>query len=113
MSKSEAETRSELIGKQLAQASWNAKDPVQVVEEFDILTSAAEPSSWLGGHQFSDYVLLDKGRKPLAVVEAKRCNHAAAAGRKQAKQYCHSIQKQSGGELPFCFYTELAILQVN
>lgn len=23
----------------------------------------------------------------------------------QAKQYCYNIQKQLGGELPFCFYT--------
>ncbi len=39
MTKTEAQTRSELIDKQLAQSGWNVKDPTQVVEEFDILTS--------------------------------------------------------------------------
>lgn len=47
MSKSEAQTRSELIDQQLALAGWNVKDPTWVVEEFDILTElphgVAEP----------------------------------------------------------------------
>jgi len=38
MSKTEAQTRSDLIDKQLAQSGWNVADPTQVVEEFDILT---------------------------------------------------------------------------
>ena len=49
MTKSEAQTRSELIDQQLALAGWNVKDPTQVVEEFDILTElpdgVAGPSS--------------------------------------------------------------------
>ena len=47
MTKSEAQTRSELIDLQFAQTGWNVKDPTQVVEEFDILTllrpGVAEP----------------------------------------------------------------------
>ena len=47
MTQSEAQTRSELIDRQLAQVGWNVKDPPQVVEEFDILTElpdgVAEP----------------------------------------------------------------------
>jgi type I restriction enzyme R subunit len=39
MSKSEAQTRWELIDGQLAHSGWNVKDPTQVVEEFDILTA--------------------------------------------------------------------------
>lgn len=39
MSKSEAQTRSELIDQQLSQSGWNVKDPTQVIEEFDILTA--------------------------------------------------------------------------
>lgn len=109
MAKSEAQTRSELIDRQLADAGWNVKDPTQVVEEFDILTgdpfSLAEPSSPYQGHQFSDYVLLGKNGKTLAVIEAKKTSKDAAIGREQAKQYCYNIQKQNGGELPFCFYT--------
>ena len=109
MTKSEAQTRSELIDKQLAQSGWNVGDLTQVVQEFDILTrlpdGVEKPRTPYEGHQFSDYVLLGKDRKPLAVVEAKKSSKDAAIGREQAKQYCYNIQKQLGGELPFCFYT--------
>ena len=109
MSKTEAQTRSELIDQQLAQSGWNIKDPTQVVEEFDILTplrpGVSEPRTPYEGQQFSDYVLLGKDGKPLAVVEAKKTSKDAAIGREQAKQYCFNIQNQLGGELPFCFYT--------
>ena len=109
MTQSEAQTRSLLIDKQLAQFGWDVKDPTKVVEEFDILTSlpegVEEPRTPYEGHQFSDYVLLGKDGKPLAVVEAKKSSKDAATGREQAKQYCFNIQKQLGGELPFCFYT--------
>jgi len=109
MTRTEAQTRSELIDSQLAQSGWNVKDPTQVIEELDILTplplGVAEPRTPYEGHQFSDYVLLGKDRKPLAVVEAKKTSKDAALGREQAKQYCCNIQKQLGGELPFCFYT--------
>lgn len=109
MTRSEAQTRSELIDKHLAGSGWNVKDPTQVVEEFDILTDLSnrvrEPITKYKGHQFSDYVLLGKDGKPLAVVEAKKSSKDAEVGREQAKQYCYNIQKQLGGELPFCFYT--------
>ncbi|WLI89244.1 DEAD/DEAH box helicase family protein [Massilia sp. R2A-15] len=109
MIKSEAQTRSELIDQQLAVAGWNVKDLTQVIEEFDILTTlpegVSEPRTPYEGHQFSDYVLLGKDRKPLAVIEAKKTSRDAAIGREQAKQYCYNIKKQLGSELPFCFYT--------
>ncbi|QQG65451.1 type I restriction endonuclease subunit R [Desulfobulbus oligotrophicus] len=110
MTKSEAQTRSELIDWQLAQAGWDVTNPTLVIQEFDILVAApalttAESPSPYAGHQFSDYVLLGKNGKPLAVVEAKKTSKDPALGREQAKQYCYNIQKQLGGELPFCFYT--------
>lgn len=109
MANTEAQTRAELIDQQLVQAGWDVKDPTQVVEEFDILTTlpegVAEPRTPYEGHQFSDYVLLGKDGKPLAVIEAKKSSKDAAVGREQAKQYCYNIQKQLGGELPFCFYS--------
>jgi type I restriction enzyme R subunit len=109
MIKSEAQTRSELIDQQLGLSGWNVKDSTQVVEEFDIVTTLPEvvsqPRTPYEGHQFSDYVLLGKDRKPLAVIEAKKTSRDAAIGREQAKQYCYNIQKQLGSELPFCFYT--------
>jgi type I site-specific restriction endonuclease len=100
MTRTEAQTRSELIDSRLVQSGWNVKDPTHVIEEFDILTplhqEVAEPCTPYGGHQFSDYVLLCKDRKLLAVVEAKKTSKDAALGREQAKQYCYNIQKQQG-----------------
>lgn len=102
MSKFEVQTRADLIDQQLASSGWNVKDPTQVVEEFDILTvlpvGVAEPRTPYEGHQFSDYVLLGKDRKPVAVIEAKKTSRDAAIGREQAKQYCYNIQNQLGGD---------------
>lgn len=109
MCQNEAETRAKLIDKQLEIAGWNVADPTQVVQEFDIIlgnkNKVADPANPYSGHQFSDYVLLGKDGKPLAVVEAKKTNKDAALGREQAKQYCLNIQNQLNCELPFCFYT--------
>lgn len=81
-------------------------DRTQVIEEFDIhLTVVEEPVTPSAGHQYSDYVLLGRDGKPLAVVEAKKTSVDAAIGREQAKQYCSNIQSTLAGELPFCFYT--------
>ena len=75
MNHSEIQTRLELIDKQLALAGWNVKDSMQVVEEFYILTDAQGgtigPRGSDEGRQFSDYILLGKDGKPLAVIEAK------------------------------------------
>lgn len=49
--------------------------------------------------------MLGKDGRPLAVIEAKKTNKDAQLGREQAKQYCINIQKQTQGELPFCFYS--------
>lgn len=99
-------TRKEIIDNRLKQAGWNVTDRTQVIEEFDIhLTIVEEPARPYAGHQYSDYVLLGKDGKPLAVVEAKKTSVDATLGREQAKQYCHNIQQTQGGDLPFCFYT--------
>ena len=37
MTRTEAQTRVELIDKHLEISGWNVKDPTQVVQEFDIL----------------------------------------------------------------------------
>lgn len=104
--KNEKLTRKEIIDLRLKQAGWNVTDRTQVIEEFDIhLTVVEEPTTPYAGHQFSDYVLLGKDGKPLAVVEAKKTAVDAAIGREQAKQYCYNLQTTQGGELPFCFYT--------
>ncbi|MHC1778937.1 MAG: DEAD/DEAH box helicase family protein [Bacteroidales bacterium] len=104
--KNEKLTRKEIIDNRLKQADWDVTDRTQVIEEFDIqLTVVKEPTTPYSGHQYSDYVLLGKDGKPLAVVEAKKTSVDAALGREQAKQYCYNIQSTQGGDLPFCFYT--------
>ncbi|HMW32190.1 MAG TPA: DEAD/DEAH box helicase family protein [bacterium] len=106
--KNEKLTRKEIIDNRLKQAGWNVTDRTQVVEEFDIIVDknlVQEASTPYAGHQYSDYVLLGKDGKPLAVVEAKKTSVDAAIGREQAKQYCYNIKETQGGELPFCFYT--------
>lgn len=109
MTQTEAQTRKGFIDKQLHSAGWDVSDSTHVIEEFDIRVDLPdgvhEARTPYEGHQFSDYVLLGKHGKPLAVVEAKKTSRDAALGREQAKQYCYNIQKQQGGELPFCFYT--------
>lgn len=111
----ESATRKEIIDFRLKVAGWNVADRTQVIEEFFVspLGDGANATSPVlsdklatySSREFSDYVLLGKNGKPLAVVEAKKSSKNAELGREQAKQYCHNIQAQNGGELPFCFYT--------
>ncbi|OME91849.1 restriction endonuclease subunit R [Paenibacillus amylolyticus] len=105
----EAQTRKELIDAKLYTAGWDVNNLIQVKQEYDISVplaeGVAEARTPYEGHQYSDYVLLGRDGKPLAVVEAKKTSKDAAIGREQAKQYCYNIQKQYGGKLPFCFYT--------
>ncbi|MBD1261516.1 DEAD/DEAH box helicase family protein [Maribacter polysiphoniae] len=105
----EAKTRKDLIDKQLQQAGWNITDQTQVGIEYNINVGLPEgvnePQTPYQGYQYSDYVLYGKDGKVLAVVEAKKTSVNAELGREQAKQYCQNIQNESGGELPFCFYT--------
>lgn len=106
--KNEKRTRKEIIDKRLQEAGWNVSDRSQVIEEFDIIVDkhlAREAPTPYAGHQYSDYVLLGHDGKPLAVIEAKKTAEDAALGREQAKQYCYNIRSATGGELPFCFYT--------
>ncbi|WP_037319739.1 DEAD/DEAH box helicase family protein [Salegentibacter sp. Hel_I_6] len=104
---SENQTRKLLIDHQLKEAGWDVNDRTQVVEEFHITNprGVSEPGSNYNKHEFSDYLLLGKDGRPLAVVEAKRASKDANTGREQAKQYCYNIQKQTKDILPFCFYT--------
>lgn len=110
----ESTTRKEIIDLRLRDAGWNVSDRTQVIEEFFVIAAGqangggqgiAVGTISSGSREFSDYVLLGKNGKPVAVVEAKQSAKDAEIGREQAKQYCQSIQAQTGGELPFCFYT--------
>ena len=71
--KNEKLTRKEIIDHRLQEAGWNVADRTQVIEEFDIDLSGWDDLMMpYAGHQYSDYVLLGKDNKPLAVVEARK-----------------------------------------
>lgn len=97
-------TRKEIIDKRLAEAGWDVDNVTQVIPEFSISKNMVNEPRAPYGKEFSDYVLLGKDGKPLAVIEAKKTSVDAAIGREQAKQYCYNIQEEISF-LPFCFYT--------
>ena len=105
--KNEKLTRKEIIDNRLKQAGWNVADRTQVIEEFfiSVENNVVDEPTTAYSSEFSDYVLLGKDGKPLAVVEAKKSSVDARIGEEQAKQYAYNIQKQFGCELPFCMYT--------
>ncbi|MCP4683258.1 MAG: DEAD/DEAH box helicase family protein [Desulfobacterales bacterium] len=112
MTKTETQTRQDIIDKRLLKAGWNVKDPSQVTEELDIYVGnpvqsnrIQDPARKYGGHLFADYALLGKDGYPLAVVEAKKTSADSRAGKEQARNYAEKIQKNSNRDMPFVFYT--------
>lgn len=105
----EAVTRQEIIDKRLLKAGWNVDDPSQVTSELDIWVGlpegVIEPEHEHQGFQYADYALLGDDGYPLAVVEAKKTSKDARVGQEQARQYAENIQKNSGKDMPFVFYT--------
>ncbi len=105
----EATTRQEIIDKRLMSAGWDVDNPSQVTSELSIWIGLPEgikePEHAFQGFQFVDYVLLGDDGYPLAVVEAKKTSKDARVGQEQARQYADNIQKNSGKEMPFVFYT--------
>ena len=110
MTRDEARTRQEIIDKRLGKVGWDVKNPAKVTSELDIWVGRSNetgepPASPYEGHQFADYALLGDDGYPLAVVEAKRTSKDAQIGQEQARQYAENIQKNSGKDMPFVFYT--------
>ena len=105
----ESDTRQIIIDKRLASAGWDVKNPSQVTSELDIWVGLPEgvqkPEHEYQGHQFADYALLGDNGYPLAIVEAKKTSKDARVGQEQARQYAENIQKNSGKDMPFVFYT--------
>ncbi|RRR73152.1 MAG: DEAD/DEAH box helicase [Candidatus Viridilinea halotolerans] len=101
----EAETRRNLIVRQLARAGWSEKLG-NLVRELPIrgsskgIRESEEP--YLSGDEFADYALLGRDGKPLAIIEAKRTNRNVLAGQRQAEDYAHHAQTLYGVE-PFIF----------
>lgn len=108
MDRSEAQTRREIIDKNLDASGWKVTDPSRVSLEFDLYLgnplkiSDGDPFT---DHQFVDYLLLGKDTKPLAVVEAKRTSKDANLGKEQALQYAQNIHDKLWIDKPLIFYT--------
>ncbi len=109
MNITEARTRQEIIDKRLEKAGWDVNNPTQVTSELDIWVGLPEgieePENEYQGFRFADYALLGEDGYPLAVVEAKKTSKDARIGQEQARQYAEEIQKNSGKDMPFVFYT--------
>jgi type I restriction enzyme, R subunit len=105
----EAKTRQDIIDKRLLKAGWKVDEPSHVTSELDIWVglpaNVSTPQHEYQGHQYADYALLGEDGYPLAVVEAKKTSKDARVGQEQARQYAENIQKNSGKDMPFVFYT--------
>lgn len=110
MDRTEAQTRREIIDKNLFTSGWKVDDPSQVSLEFDIylgnqMRVSDEFKTVYTDHQFVDYLLLGKDSKPLAVLEAKRSSKDANLGKEQALQYANNIHQKLWIDKPFVLYT--------
>ena len=93
----EADTRAELIDKQLDAAGWtsNTELGVRVRREYNINAGEIRASGVRTGQLTADYVLEYKGVK-LAVVEAKRNTLDVSEGVAQAKIYAQKLRLHTG-----------------
>jgi type I restriction enzyme R subunit len=90
----EADTRAELIDKQLEVAGWKTGGDVRVFREFNINDGEIKPSGIRFRQLKADYVLAYKNIK-LAVVEAKSDEVEVGEGVAQAKLYANKLRLQS------------------
>lgn len=101
----EAQTRQQMIDRQLAEAGWDVDKP-EVIRELrlsDGPNSLRESdNAYRTSDSFADYVLLGRDGKPIALVEAKRTSRDALVGQGQAAEYADRIRSQYGVE-PFIF----------
>lgn len=109
MTKTEAQTRQEIIDERLKISGWDVNNPSQVTAELDIWVGLPEgimePRDKYQGHQFADYALLGDDGYPLAIVEAKKTSKDARVGQEQARQYAENISLKWEKDVPFVFYT--------
>jgi type I restriction enzyme, R subunit len=101
----EAETRQNVIDRQLAEAGWsvssgNVRRELLLRQNVQLIREPRE--DYAAGDEFADYALLGKDAKPLALVEAKRASRDVLAGQRQAEDYARTAQTIYGIE-PFLF----------
>lgn len=88
---SEFETRKQFIDVDMKRQGWRfSGTDADVVEEYAVADMAGVP----GKKGSVDYVLFDKDRLPLAVVEAKRFSKDEKTGQQQAKLYADCLERK-------------------
>ncbi len=90
----EADTRAELIDKQLEAAGWKTGNDVRVFREFNINDGEIRSSGIRTGQLKADYILAYKSIK-LAVVEAKSNEVEVGEGVAQAKIYAQKLRLEN------------------
>lgn len=109
MSRTEYETRVQLIDPKLRKAGWEIlmdkhikqKNAACIEIEVNGMPRGSETPS---GRGFADYVLFGEDGKPLAVIEAKKSVLNAEYGRAQACLYADCLEKEYGVR-PVIYYT--------
>jgi hypothetical protein len=90
--KTEQLTRRDLINPLLEKAGWNLEDRTKVVEEVDTKQSDFKRRDYRtidetlrndADSAYVDYLLLDRGGSPLAILEAKRTSKDPVLGQQQ------------------------------
>jgi type I restriction enzyme R subunit len=92
------------IDSQLARAGWG-KGSLAYIEEFLIKNfEINDPTTPFvaASDEFADYALPDSGRRPLAIVEAKKSSLDPIVGERQAADYADRIKAIHGVD-PFIF----------
>ena len=109
MSRTERETRLELIDPALKRAGWEVLANKGIIEKnkacietavFGMPITSENPT----GNGFVDYVLFGDDGKPLALIEAKKSTVNEENGRAQACLYADCLEKQYGIR-PIIYYT--------
>ncbi len=117
MSRSEKETREQLIDPKLMRAGWDVLTTKYLVEKNKAcietpVTGLPITSENKSGNGFVDYVLFGDDGKPLALIEAKKSVVNEEQGRVQAMLYADALEKQYGLR-PVVYYTNGYSIKVN
>ena len=109
MSKSEKETRLELIDPALRRAGWKILNEKHIIEKNKAcietpVSGMPKTGENPSGNGFADYVLFGDDGKALAVIEAKKSVINEEQGRVQACLYADALEKKYGLR-PVVYYT--------
>jgi len=109
MSKSEKETRLQLIDPRLKLAGWDVLYEKHIIEKNKAcietpVVGMPKTSENPSGNGFVDYVLFGDDGKPLALVEAKKSIVNEESGKVQACLYADALERKYGIR-PIIYYT--------